>query len=174
MGKRHPDEFCPGRPGLDGFDLGNARQGLRAFRQGIRPSGSPPAHFPQDSDHPVVNVSRDDAQAFCDWLTLRERKGERISQSHVYRLPTDLEWSLMAGLEEDQGISPGLAGCPQTTGFPLGRGLAGCGKSRQFRRHGGGPHAGMSRANARSPDTMTAIPSPLPSGSFPANPARAL
>ena len=75
----------------------------------VKESGHPAPHppkFSQDSDHPVVNVSRDDAMAFCDWLTTRERKGERISQSHVYRLPSDLEWSLMAGLQEEEGTSP--------------------------------------------------------------------
>lgn len=72
-------------------------------------SGTPPARppdFPQKPDHPVVNVSREDAQKFCEWLTKRERKSERIAQTHVYRLPTDLEWSAMAGLREDAGISP--------------------------------------------------------------------
>jgi formylglycine-generating enzyme required for sulfatase activity len=63
--------------------------------------------FSQEPDHPVVNVSRDDARLFCEWLTRRERDGERIAQSHEYRLPTDLEWSRMAGLEEEEGISPG-------------------------------------------------------------------
>jgi hypothetical protein len=65
-----------------------------------------PAFFPQESNHPVVNVSRDDARAFCEWLTVRERKAERISNQHIYRLPTDLEWSLMAGLKEDEEGSP--------------------------------------------------------------------
>lgn len=79
-----------------------------------------PAYFPQDPDHPVVNVSRDDAQAFCEWLTQRERKAERISQSHVYRLPTDLEWSQMAGLQEDEGISPGWRDAHKQRVYPWG------------------------------------------------------
>jgi formylglycine-generating enzyme required for sulfatase activity len=79
-----------------------------------------PAFFAQTPDHPVVNVSRDDAVAFCDWLTTRERKAERISQSHVYRLPTDLEWSLMAGLEEEEGISPGWRDAHKQKVYPWG------------------------------------------------------
>ena len=79
-----------------------------------------PAYFAQDPDHPVVNVSRDDASAFCEWLTTRERETERISQSHVYRLPTDLEWSLMAGLEEDEGISPGWRDARKQKVYPWG------------------------------------------------------
>lgn len=79
-----------------------------------------PPFFSQSPDHPVVNVSRDDAQAFCGWLTLRERKDERISQSHVYRLPSDLEWSLMAGLEEEEGISPGWRDSHKQRVYPWG------------------------------------------------------
>lgn len=41
-------------------------------------------------DHPACNVSWGDAIRFCDWLSQKE--GKR------YRLPTDEEWSLAAGL----------------------------------------------------------------------------
>lgn len=76
--------------------------------------------FPQGPDHPVVNVTRDDAQAFCTWLTERERKNERIAQTHVYRLPTDLEWSMMVGLREEEGISPGWRDARKQNIFPWG------------------------------------------------------
>ena len=79
-----------------------------------------PASFPQEQDHPVVNVSREDAMAFCDWLTQRERKLERIAQGHIYRLPTDLEWSQMAGLEEEEGISPNWRDARKQRVFPWG------------------------------------------------------
>jgi formylglycine-generating enzyme required for sulfatase activity/serine/threonine protein kinase len=78
------------------------------------------AYFPQTAEHPVVNVSREDAQAFCEWLTERERKDERIAQTHGYRLPTDLEWSLMAGLEEEEGISPGWRDARKQSIYPWG------------------------------------------------------
>lgn len=63
--------------------------------------------FEQQPDHPVIYISRSEAKAFCDWLTERERVEERIAQSHHYRLPTDTEWSRMAGLEFEIGDGPG-------------------------------------------------------------------
>jgi eukaryotic-like serine/threonine-protein kinase len=53
--------------------------------------------FAQTPDHPVVNVSWDDIQVFCRWLTERERSTGRISAQQEYRLPTDAEWSAAAG-----------------------------------------------------------------------------
>jgi hypothetical protein len=93
------------------------------YAQFVKESGHAaprPPYFPQDPDHPVVNVSREDAQAFCEWLTIRERKAERISQSHVYRLPTDLEWSQMAGLQEEEGISPNWRDAHKQRVYPWG------------------------------------------------------
>lgn len=89
----------------------------------VRESGRAPLRapdFPQESDHPVVNVSRDDAVEFCEWLTRRERKDERIAETHLYRLPTDLEWSTMAGLKEEQGISPIWRDARKQPVFPWG------------------------------------------------------
>jgi sulfatase modifying factor 1 len=46
-------------------------------------SGRDPG-FPQASNHPVVCVTWDDAQAFCAWLNKKEGR--------AYRLPTEAEW----------------------------------------------------------------------------------
>ncbi|MCX8495257.1 MAG: SUMF1/EgtB/PvdO family nonheme iron enzyme [Akkermansiaceae bacterium] len=81
---------------------------------------APAPYFSQGADHPVVNVSRDDAQAFCRWLTDRERKDERIAQTHEYRLPTDLEWSMMVGVQEGEGVSPGWRDARKERIFPWG------------------------------------------------------
>ncbi len=41
-------------------------------------------------NYPVVNISIDEAEAYCDWLTARDKE-------HIYRLPSEEEWILGAG-----------------------------------------------------------------------------
>lgn len=76
--------------------------------------------FPQNPNHPIIYVSRDEATAFCKWLTKREREAERISLSHTYRLPTDVEWSRMAGLDFEIGDSPAQRDANKTSIQPWG------------------------------------------------------
>ncbi|MBV8483365.1 MAG: SUMF1/EgtB/PvdO family nonheme iron enzyme, partial [Verrucomicrobia bacterium] len=62
--------------------------------------------FKQGPDHPVVNVSWDDAIAFCNWLTTREKGLGLLPVRMSYRLPTDLEWSGAVGLGTEPGNTP--------------------------------------------------------------------
>ncbi len=62
--------------------------------------------FDQSPLHPVCGVNWDDAQAFCNWLTEKERNDGRILSNQIYRLPTDLEWSAAVGLPSENGASP--------------------------------------------------------------------
>lgn len=55
-------------------------------------------HFPQTGNHPVVNVNLQDAIAFCNWLTKRERDSGAITSFQSYRLPTKKEWDAAVGL----------------------------------------------------------------------------
>lgn len=50
------------------------------------------------NDHPVVSVNKDDAQAFCSWLSKKEGK--------QYRLPTDREWSVAVGIGNEETTTP--------------------------------------------------------------------
>ena len=62
--------------------------------------------YAQRTDHPVVQVSWRDAQAFCRWLTEKERAAGFIDPSHRYRLPMDAEWSVAVGLNEPPDGTP--------------------------------------------------------------------
>lgn len=62
--------------------------------------------FRQGPDHPVVNVTWDEALAFCAWLTEKEHSEGVLPANKFYRLPTDLEWSRAVGLPEEVGKTP--------------------------------------------------------------------
>jgi len=61
-----------------GWDMKSGNFGQDA-RQNWRSPG-----FSQTEEHPVVNVSWNDAVAFCEWLRREDRQ--------TYRLPTEAEW----------------------------------------------------------------------------------
>ena len=64
------------------------------------------AGFSQTPLHPVVNVSWNDAEAFCRWLTEKERAAGNLSAGQEFRLPTDAEWSQAVGLSAESGATP--------------------------------------------------------------------
>ncbi len=72
--------------------------------------------FPQSGNHPAVNVSWNDAKAYCAWLSKKEGK--------KYRLPTDREWSCAVGLGnlESAGGSPESKDGKVADVFPWGSG----------------------------------------------------
>ena len=72
--------------------------------------------FAQAGNHPAVNVSWNDAKAYCAWLSKKEGR--------KYRLPTDREWSCAVGIGEMESAS----GSPESKDgkildvYPWGRG----------------------------------------------------
>ena len=62
----------------------------------------PPSHWrkgaypPDEANHPVVNVSWNDAVAYCRWLS--ETTGQ------AYRLPTEAEWEKAASWDAEKGV----------------------------------------------------------------------
>jgi formylglycine-generating enzyme required for sulfatase activity len=77
--------------------------------------------FPQDPNHPVVGINIADAEAFCAWLTKSERDSGLLPAGWRYRLPTDEEWSRLAGLRgEIAALTPEQRGEKSTDLFPWG------------------------------------------------------
>jgi formylglycine-generating enzyme required for sulfatase activity len=70
--------------------------------------------FPQTDDHPAMNVSWEDATAFCEWLSQKE--------GNKYRLPTDHEWSCAVGIgdREDARATPKSKAMKVDNVFPWG------------------------------------------------------
>jgi formylglycine-generating enzyme required for sulfatase activity len=86
------------RHGVDlrSYEIGKYPVTNAQYRAFVRETGHrAPEHWkegqvpPGKENHPVVNVSWDDARAFCRWLT---RTTDRL-----HRLPTEAEWEKAAG-----------------------------------------------------------------------------
>ena len=73
--------------------------------------------WPEPGLHPVVNVSFDDAKAFCQWLNDKERGSLKQAGLGQYRLPTDAEWSVAAGIANESGATPKERDSKRDTGL---------------------------------------------------------
>ena len=77
--------------------------------------------FHQTPTDPVVKVSWFDAVAFCKWLTEKEQNENLIDDREAYRLPTDAEWSMAAGLVNESGPTPEARDGKIKNEFPWGK-----------------------------------------------------
>jgi serine/threonine protein kinase len=80
-----------------------------------------PLDFHQTAADPAVKVNWFDAMAFCKWLTEKEHDENLIEDRQVYRLPTDLEWSIAVGLVNESGATPELRDGKIKNEFPWGK-----------------------------------------------------
>jgi formylglycine-generating enzyme required for sulfatase activity len=55
---------------------------------------------------PATDIDWNQAVEFCNWLTKKERSEGLLNNAQSYRLPSDFEWSVAVGLEnEDEAAS---------------------------------------------------------------------
>jgi formylglycine-generating enzyme required for sulfatase activity len=89
-----------------GYDAAQGMYSLRA--DGVKQRGDiwRGPGFAQGPTHPVCGVSWEDAQAFCKWLTEKERTEGKLTAAQSYRLPQDWEWSAGVGLNEVKEWTP--------------------------------------------------------------------
>jgi len=143
---------------------------LADYEAFVASSGRAPTHRPSQhlgGDHPVVGVNRDDADAFCDWLTAHEREAGAIGPDHHYRLPTDHEWSIAAGLPMERGQDPARRHLRARGIYPWGY---------QWPPPPLSVNLADESARDANPEAQIVegyrdnFPGPAPVGSFPANP----
>jgi serine/threonine protein kinase/formylglycine-generating enzyme required for sulfatase activity len=75
----------------------------------------------RELNHPVVSVSWEDAQGFCQWLTEKETAEGSLPKGMKYRLPTDEEWSWAVGLPPELGATPAEKNGKNSVDFPWGK-----------------------------------------------------
>jgi len=124
--------------------------------------------FVQGKDHPQVRVNWEDANAFCDWLTRRERSNKKIEDDQRYRLPTDAEWSAAAGMAPEGGDTP-----EQRDGrvrvLPWGKGWPPPPNSGNYADTAFKRGSGAASRTSFIPNYTDGFPQTSPVGSFPAN-----
>ena len=107
FGRKHDGNYRYNEPDADGFIplLGAADDvcvGYTHVTNAAFAQFAPSHPFPLGSEgHPVVNVSYEDAVAYCEWLTENSP-----GHAYKYRLPTQEEWELAAGhMPKDAAIN---------------------------------------------------------------------
>jgi hypothetical protein len=84
------------------FATTEVTEGIYKLFIAAKPRPWPAVEFVQNAEHPAVNVTWDDAVAFCAWLTELERSTGDLPEGVRYRLPSDHEWSCAVGLGEQE------------------------------------------------------------------------
>ena len=109
-------------------------------------------------------MSRDDADAFCQWLTARELAASHLRAGQRYRLPTDREWSRAAGLPDEPGDTPEARDGHVRGVYPWGKQWPPPPDAGNFADPQGGKHARKPRRHRRAAQPT---PRPLPWAALP-------
>ncbi|WP_172682668.1 SUMF1/EgtB/PvdO family nonheme iron enzyme [Verrucomicrobium spinosum] len=82
------------------------RADYASYLRSVPITNPPPVDPSEDSTLPMTFVSRDDAMHYARWLTRTEQAKGLLEENQSYRLPTDDEWSMAAGLPRERGDTP--------------------------------------------------------------------
>lgn len=82
------------------------RADYASYLRALPESSLPPVDTSSDVSLPMTHVNRREAELFCQWLTRFEQAKGLLEEGQSYRLPTDDEWSMAAGLPREKGESP--------------------------------------------------------------------
>ena len=95
------------RVALEEFQIGKYPVTNAEYQAFVRDAQhQPPSHwsgdtFPEElAAHPVVNVSWQDGDAYCQWLTQKLRDAKQLRESEVICLPTEAEWEKAAAWDD--------------------------------------------------------------------------
>ncbi len=114
------------------YPITNQQYQAYVKESGKSPQGWDGDQYPQGKDaHPVVNISWDDAIAYCKWLTEKTKK--------MYRLPTEAEWEKAARGEDGRMWSWGNE-FDKKNANTLEAGIGGTSPVGQFSPQGDSPY----------------------------------
>lgn len=107
---------------IGGLLVARTETPLRAFLEYRADQGVvlDPATVATGLNYPAAGVDYAEAVAFCEWLTVRERKAGLIRPWQRYRLPTDREWSGWVGLSGEAGDTSEQRNHAPSDRFPWG------------------------------------------------------
>ncbi|KXH61891.1 serine/threonine protein kinase [Colletotrichum nymphaeae SA-01] len=104
--KSHPNSQPLYRISLERFRIGLYPVVNRDYGAFVRDTGrywiSPDGEDPERLNAPATDLTWHDARAYCQWLTERWRKEEKISPSEHVRLPSEPEWERAAKGNHDE------------------------------------------------------------------------
>ncbi len=94
-------QFVPAPGGSAWISVWETRVSDYAAFSAATTNGWHAAWFQETTNHPAVEVRWDEAEAFCAWLSQRERASGLLGANEGYRLPTSDEWTSALGQPQD-------------------------------------------------------------------------